>query len=239
MALLPMKTIRSTLAAVTLSALALPATAQVFTMDFDGAKPPAQGTGIAAAPGLPGQNAGSAVLGYYNGDPGFNRVGNQAWNTTFGSSALAIGSLQDPDGQGNFPTAHSGWWAVGSVASPSLQFDISPGLRITELAFWYNAGGAGSNPGVAVLAGNQLVFSASLDECTSPGSGGFCGWKQYSFDPGQLSGNLVTRVTLSGTPNKVVFDDIAVTAVPVPEPASYALMALGLMVVTAFGRRKR
>jgi hypothetical protein len=223
--------------ALALAALVLPAKAQVFTLDFDGKKPPSQGSGIAMAAGVPGQDFGSAILGFYNGDPEFNRLGNEAWNTTFGSGALAIGSLQ-AGGQGNFPTAHSGWYAAGTEGS-SFHFDVRPGLVISKLAFWYNAAGTGSAPGFALYSDGDLVAGPKdLDECVNP-TQGYCGWKEVPVTESDLAGQRVTRVVFLGTPGQVVFDDVSVTAVPVPEPASYALMALGLMVVTAFGRRKR
>jgi hypothetical protein len=231
------RTTRLAWGSLALAALALPARAQVFTLDFDGDKPPSQGFGIAVAPGVPGQDFGSAILGFYNGDPEFKRLGNEAWNTTFGPGALAIGSLQ-AGGQGNFPTAHSGWYAAGTEGS-SFHFDVRPGLMISKLSFWYNAAGRGSAPGFALFSDGDLVTGPKdLDECVSP-TQGYCGWKEVSVAASELAGQRVTRVVFLGTPGQVVFDDIAVTAVPVPEPASYALMALGLVAVTAFSRRKR
>lgn len=235
-----MKTDRLFWAALALGLLALPASAQVFTMDFDG---PGAG-GIAKAvpppalpPGTGDQAFGSAVLGYYDNDPGYERAGRQAWNSTFSPNALAIGSLQDPDGAGNFPTAHSGLYAVGTLDGTSFEFRVAKGLVIAELSFWYDAGGAGSNPGFVLYAGSDMVAAASLDECSNP-TQGFCGWKQKVVAPADLANQMITRVSFSGAANKVVFDDIAVTAVPVPEPSTYALMALGLSAFAALRRRR-
>lgn len=235
-----MNTLHRALAAAALAALVLPAAAQVFTIDFDG---PA-GAGIAKAvpppdlpPGTGDQFFGSALLGYYNGDPGYERDGRQTWNTTFSPTTLAIGSLQDPNGQGNFPKAHSGLYAAGTVSEPAFDMRVNPGLVVSSLSFWYSAGGTGSNPGLALYAGENLVASVSLHVCSRT-VGGFCEWEQYAVAPDQLAGQRITRVAFAGTPNKVVFDDVAVTAVPVPEPATYALMAFGLALVGAAVRRR-
>ena len=88
-----MKPISVALCALAGIAFSAPAAALDFMMDFDG---PSSFIIPSAAPdgGVLDPDIGSAVLGYYNGDPGpnppFPREGNQSWGTTFSSSALAV-----------------------------------------------------------------------------------------------------------------------------------------------------
>lgn len=231
-----MNTTRLAWAALALTVSSLPAAAQVFTMDFDG--PNDAGIALAVAPpDLPpgtDQTFGPAILGFYNGDPGYQRSGRQAWNATFSANAIAIRS-GDAGGPGNFDKANSGSYAVGTIDAPSFGFAITPGWVITRLSFWYNPDGSGTNPAVAVFSNGSFVFDMGLDV---PCSGGFCGWSNFEVPAASLAGKLVTSVQFSGAPNTLVFDDISVTAVPVPEPAGYALMALGLALVGAAARRR-
>lgn len=223
--------------ALALAAFSLPATAQVFKLDFDGEN----NAGIALAvapPDLPpgtSQTFGPAILGYYNDDPGYQRAGRQSWNTTFSSNANAIRS-EEAGGPGNFPTAKSGSYAVGTIGAPSFEFAVSAGRVITGLSFWYNADGSGVNPAVTVYSGGNSLFALGLDVACS---GGFCGWTNFEVPSASLAGKQVTRVQFSGTPNTLVFDDISVNAVPIPEPSTYALMALGLATIGSIRRRRR
>jgi hypothetical protein len=238
-----MNTTRFAGAALALASFALPASAQVFTIDFDGPG----NSGIALAVPPPGeslppgtdQTFGSAILGYYNGDVydgvAYGRPGHQPWNTGFSPNAIAIRS-EEAGGPGNFPTARSGSYAVGTIGATSFDFAVAPDRFITQLSFWYNADGSGVNPAVTVYSGGSSVFALGLDV---PCSGGFCGWTKFEVPAASLAGQHVTRVQFSGTPNTLVFDDVFVKAVPVPEPATYGQMALGLFALAAVARRRR
>lgn len=219
---------------------AAPAAADTFTIDFDGPN----GLGIAVAtppPALPAgvgdQSLGAAILGYYNDDPDYERKGRKAWMTTFTPDALAIGSAEDPNGSGNFPQAHSGLYAAGTEGT-SFALSINAGLYITHLSFWYNAGGSGSNPGVALYSMGNLVLTKGLDECTNP-SAGYCGWKEVGFSDTDLSGKVITGIAFSGAESKVVFDDITLSTSPIPEPSVHLLLLPGLLVLGIAARRSR
>jgi hypothetical protein len=235
---------RTTLATLALCCAASPALALDFTMDFDLiplANTPAESVGDF---GL-----GSEILGYYNDDPVFGRSGKQSFDVTFSAGALAINSRQDEDGAGNFDTAHSGLSALGTVASSEgVSFELSTGVSVSKLSFWYSAGGSGSNPSLQLFAGGTNVFSENLAICADPNlSDGFCAWAEYVLSDQVVAnlaaqGKLITKVTFGATANKVVFDDVSLvtaTGVPaIPEPSTYALMALGLALVAGAARRR-
>lgn len=223
-----MSPFRTAIAALALSGMAVPALALDFTMDFDGI-PVAVGD-----PPPPDQTFGSAVLGFYNNDPVYNRAGAQPWNVTFNFSALAIGSSAS-GGEGNFEEAHSGCCALGSVSEANFGFELTEGLMLTALAFYYNADGTGSNPAVRLFANGLSVYSQALDECSG---GGFCGWTPFKVPDDAFFGQLITRVEFSSTPNKVVFDDVSVSTAPIPEPSTYALMLLGMAALARMARRR-
>jgi hypothetical protein len=235
-----MKTISVALCALAGIAFSAPAAALDFMMDFDG---PSSFIIPSAAPdgGVLDPDIGSAVLGYYNGDPGpnppFPREGNQSWGTTFSSSALAVCSnLAGIDCQGNFSLPPSASSAVVAVAADSFYFEVSAGLRVTKLSFYYGADGTGSNPALALYAGGESVYTQPLTGCDQ---GGFCGWQEFTVSESELLGRLITKVEFLGTPNKVAFDNISVTTTPIPEPSTYALMLGGLALVAGMARRRR
>jgi len=217
--------------ALAITGLCTPAWALDFTMNFDNI-PVAM-----APPPPPSQGFGSAVLGYYDNDPVYNRAGAQAWDTTFSSNALAIGSLQDPNGQGNFATAHSGFSAVGMVVGSSFDLVVTDGLYVSALSLWYNVQ-PGSSTSLQLFSAGANVFSHALSECSVGGADGFCGWTQYVVPESALAGALITRAAFSGLPNTAVFDDIAMTTTPVPEPSTYAFMLLGLSALATLRRRR-
>ncbi len=229
-----MNCLRTAAAALAVAGLSLPAMALDFTMNFDDI-PPAFPSGSPIDPAF-----GSAVLGYYNNDPIFDRAGKQAWDTTFGADTVAICSFPSAGGdcQGNFATAHSGISAAGAIFGTEVAFAVSPGLQITQLSFWYDVT-INSRPSVQLVAGGSSVFAQPLEECTVPGSDGFCGWKQYTVLQSDIAGKLITGVIFEAAPNSAVFDDVFLSTSPIPEPSTYALMLLGLAGVAVAGRRRR
>jgi hypothetical protein len=236
-----MKSIPIVLCTLTCIAFSAPAAALDFTMNFDNI-PPA-GT---AAEG-PGSAFGSDILGYYNGDPGaaptFPRAGNQLWDVVFVPAALAIASAE-AGGFGNFDAAHSGSSASGSLAPDGVSFELTPGLYIAGMSFWYNAGGPGSDPAVHLYAGGVNVYSQALTLCAQTGGDGFCGWTEYQVS-GQVlqdfasNGQMITKVVLGSAANGTVYDDVFLSTAAIPEPSTYALLLGGLTLVVGMARRRR
>ncbi len=225
-----MKTFRLAFAALALAVVSAPATALDFTMDFDDI-PVAVGP-----PTPPDQTFGSAVLGFYNGDPVYGRTGSELWDVTFSDEALAIcASFDNEDCKGNFPTPPSGGSAVGSVSTSSFTFAVSPGLYVSRLSFYYTDAGSSSNPAVRLFSGGTELLTLALTPCP----GGFCEWKQFEVPQTALDGLPVTAVAFLGTANSVAFDSVSVTTTPIPEPSTYALMLGGLALLAGIARRRK
>ncbi|MBS0593387.1 MAG: PEP-CTERM sorting domain-containing protein [Rubrivivax sp.] len=227
---------------------ASPAWADKVTLDFDG--PDGKGIPVATKEGKPvqtqvvdGRVVGSAVLGYYNGDPGFGRDGSQKLGVTFSDQAIAICSKES--GQtgcyGNFGKPPSGIWAVGAVQDDAKSFDlwVDTGFAITELLFVYNDTGPSSAPGLQLFKDESLVQSTLLRPCATS----FCGWREYAS--GDLTDLGITRIAFVGRPNQVVFDNITLNTTrqepppPLPEPSTAALLALGLASMGWAARRRK
>lgn len=232
---------RTVLCSLACIAFSAPAAALSFTMNFDG--PPSALIIPSAYPegGLYDPDVGSAVLGYYNGDSGSNppfpREGSQSWNTVFSSSAVAVCSrTASIDCGGDFPATPSASGAVVAVDAESFYFEITGGLLVTQLSFYYGADGTGSEPGITLYSGSELIFVLELKGCEG---GGFCGWEKFTVPESELAGKAITKVEFFGAPNKVAFDDIFVTTTPIPEPSTYALALAGLALVAGTTRRRR
>ena len=220
---------RPVFAALALSIISVPASALSFVMDFDNIPE------AVAPPTPPNQNFGSAVLGFYNNDPVYNRTGKQANDVTFSDEALAICYRAAAQGcRGNFPKPPSGVSAVATESSSSFSFAVSQGLFVSKLSFYYTDAGTGSNPGVRLFSGGTELLTLALPPCPS----GFCAWKEFPVPQSALNGAPVTSVAFLGTANAVAFDSVSVTTTPIPEPSTYALMLGGMALLAGIARRR-
>lgn len=220
---------RLAFAALALAVVSAPASALEFTMNFDGI-PVAVGP-----PPPPSQAFGSAVLGFYNGDPVYGRAGAKLWDVTFSDEALALcSSALGEDCKGNFPAPPSGNSAVATVSSNSFSFVVSRGLYVSKLSFYYTDAGTGSNPAVRLFSDGTELLTLALVPCPA----GFCNWKQFVVPQDALAKAPVTSVAFLGTPNTVAFDSVSVTTTPIPEPSTYALMLGGLALLAGIARRR-
>lgn len=220
---------RLVFSALALGSFSASASALSFVMDFDNI-PVAVGP-----PTPPDQVFGSAVLGYYNNDPFYNRTGRQDWDVTFSDEALAICyRAAGRTCRGNFPPPPSGVSAVASESSSSFSFFVSQDLFVSKLSFYYTDAGTGSNPGVRLFSRGTELLTLALTPCPS----GFCAWKEFVVPQNALDGAPVTSVAFLGTANAVAFDSISVTTTPIPEPSTYALMLGGMALLAGIARRR-
>jgi PEP-CTERM motif len=232
-----MNQLRNALFSAACIAVAAPAVAgQVFTMTFDDIPKAVAGQG---QPTPPDQEFGSAVLGFYNGDPVYKRDGNRPWNTTFGTNALAICEVSANDDTsclGQVPPSPSGGSYVGTVVDKPIEFTLTD-VFLSNLSFYYFIAAQNADVVVELFAGSDRVIAIPLARCE-----GICDWREFKGLGESLDGgDKVTRVQFQSTQNSAVFDNITVTTsggIAIPEPSTYALMAMGLVMLAGITRRR-
>lgn len=228
---------RLAIAALVSCAACGPSLAKDFTLDFDNI-PPAGTAAEGANSGL-----GAEILAYYDGDAPYDRARPPfLYDVVVDGGTLAINSLRDPDGAGNFLDAHSGLSAAGSVSASAFGFRLGTGVTLAGFSVFYNAS-LGSNPSIDLFSSGSFVSGTQFDLSTcEPSEDAFCGWTEFTISAADLSGQAIDQVRFSGAPNRFVIDDATLSTVtsttPIPEPSTYALMALGLASI-AFARRRR
>ncbi|MBS0631912.1 MAG: PEP-CTERM sorting domain-containing protein [Verrucomicrobia bacterium] len=170
------------------------------------------------------------VRDYYNGGAGGNL------GISFLTGALAVVSDQS-GGTGNFDAGSSGSNVIAFVNSQSATMNVISGFS-TGFSFYYAAFGPGS---VAVYSGPDAtgtVLGTFTLARTVFGSR-ILGWEMT----GVSFAGTAYSVSFGGAAGSIGFDDItigsATPGAPVPEPATYALVA-GVMALagTVVWRRR-
>ena len=227
-----MKNLRSALICAASLVSSLPAMAgQTFTMTFNG-------IAKAVGAGAPDQQFGSAVLGFYNGDPVYNRDGAQNFGVTFTDNALAIcPSDVAEDCKGTPPASPKGGSYVGTVNSESFDFTLAgDGLHLSDLNFYYYIFAENAAPSVRLFSGSKFI------EVKLPVAEGLFKWTLFAgLVPPLDEDDKVTSVQFLAKTNSVVFDQITVTTTTggsVPEPSGYALLGTGLALLAGVSRRR-
>lgn len=173
-------------------------------------------------------------------DANWTLVGGTAWNGgSNGSFPLAGNWLAE--------NATSRWLTPTANAGTSLD-PTADGFYTFQLRFDLT----GFQPGTASFAGrfaaDNLVSAATLNGAaiTRGGAGGFGSWTNFSSGPavfvnGQNTLNFTLRnlALSSGNPAGLRVEFLSSSVIPVPEPASWAMLITGFGLVGAAARRRR
>jgi hypothetical protein len=201
------------------------------------------------------------VWEFYNG--GYSRsqdgstnlvLGPSNYNVSFTQAALAFRSITEGMGTGNFGPRYLGTQSgpeLTDVGIAALSFTIeTPVLNYAS----------GFDVGLSFYYASQSIVTVTLyeglDASGAPvGTGTFSGTPTCDFDDNsncawalatiQAQG-IARSVKLEGVGRQTLFDNVTFGsltpidgAIPVPEPGTYALMALGLAGVAWASRRRR
>lgn len=215
--------------------LATPIFAQVIVLDFEGAGNSAQ------------------LLGFYNGGADSRGLSGTNYGIQFGSNALALRD-KDVGGSGNFANEPSPDTVMFFMTGSAI-LNYEPGFD-TGFSFFYSAKYAASVRVYDNLNGSgNLLASIDLlpqytENCTGDPTGTYCNWTPIgaSFD------GIAKSVDFGGTVLHTGYDNVTfgsvipggaeqkfalqTLAMPLPEPATWALLTLGLMGLSSFQRCK-
>lgn len=215
-----------TIAASALLAASSAANADVIVLDFEGV------------------GDGAAINEFYNG--GTDSLGNSGvdYDISFGSNALGIIDA-DAGGGGNIANEPSPD-AVMFFLTGTAILNYMPGFD-TGFSFFYSSSTAaqvfvydGLNATGNVLA--TLNLSAQFnDNCVGDPNGQFCNWTAV----GATFAGTALSIDFGGTVNQTAYDDVTFGSAvagenpgEIPEPAGYALLALGLGLLAKSRKRK-
>lgn len=182
-----------------------------------------------------GTTSFQSVADYYNGgSDGAGQAGGSNFGLSFTGAALALRNDALGPYFSNAPTPGTVMFASDATAA----LNVAQGF-IGELSFYYSAltsslntvtvfsGLNGTGP---VLGSINLAANAQQGGCAdSP----LCNWQRVALS----FGGTARSVGFGGNAGNVAFDNIAIT--PIPEPASYALLLLGLAGMAGLARARR
>ncbi len=198
-------------------AITLPAFADVVYLDFEGI------------------GDFNPVGDYYNGGGGTN------YGVSFSEATLALVD-SDAGGSGNFANEPSADTIMFFLDANNAVLNVAAGFD-TGFSFYYSSSTAASVTvydglnGTGNVLGTLALTAQGFDNCGGDPSGDFCNWTAV----GVAFAGTAKSIDFGGTANQTGFDNITFGSdVPViPEPSTYALMALGLAGIGFVARRRR
>ena len=218
-----MKFIKSAFAAAAIAAVMAPASAAV-VLDFEGV----------------GNFA--AINNFYNG--GTDSLGNSGTNYGIAFSTATLGIIDaDAGGGGNFANEPSPSTIMFFLDANNAVLNAAAGFT-TGFSFFYTSSTAASvNVWSGLNATGTLLGTLNLNaqfngnNCVGDPSGGFCNWTAVGVG---FSGTAMS-IDFGGTANQTGFDDITFGSVTpgIPEPSTYAMLALGLAGIGFVARRRK
>jgi len=176
----------------------------------------------------------ASVADYYNGGTDSAGASGTDLGVSFTGAALALANDELGPYFSNAPTPGTVMFATDS----SAVMNFAKGF-VDEVSFYYSALNSaldvvtvysGLNGTGNVLGSFSLSGNAQLGGCSDSA---FCNWQRLAL----TFAGVGQSISFGGEPGNVAYDNISVTAVP--EPGTYALMALGLAGVMVAVRRQR
>ena len=185
----------------------------------------------------------SNINNFYNG--GTDSTGHSGVNYGVSFAGDARGIIDsDKGGTGNFANAPSGI-TVLFFLSESAVLNFAAGFD-TGFSFFYSSSGAavvdvysGINKTGTKLASLNLASNFDNGGCVGDPTGAYCHWDAI----GVSFAGIAKSIDFGGTANFVAYDNVtfgSATPVPgIPEPSTYAMLALGLAGVGFVARRRK
>ncbi len=178
------------------------------------------------------------VGNYYNGSGGPN------YGVSFSPATLALVDL-DAGGDGNFANEPSPNTVMFFLEADNAILDFATGFDTgfsfyysssTEAAvtIWSDVGGTGT------LLGTLNLLAQGFDNCSGDPNGDFCNWTAVgvTFEGTARSINFGGTANYTGYDNITFGSEIPGGGTEAPEPASLALLGLGLAGLGLVRRRK-
>ena len=222
-----MKFIKTAVAAASLVAAMAPAMAAVVVLNFEGV------------------GNGANINNFYNG--GTDSLGNSGTNHGVAFSTATLGLVDfDAGGGGNFANEPSPNTIMFFLDANNAVLNVAAGFT-TGFSFFYTSATAASvtvwdGLGATgnILGSLNLTAQFNGNNCGGDPSGQFCNWSPV----GVAFGGTAMSIDFGGTANRTGFDDITFGSKdpgppPIPEPSTYALMALGLAGIGFVARRRK
>jgi hypothetical protein len=212
------------ISAIALAGAATAANSAVITLDFEGV----------------GNTA--AILDFYNG--GTDSQGNSGTNYGIDFSPNTLGIIDsDAGGSGNIANEPSPDTVMFWLDDTDAIMNVAAGFD-TGFSFFYSSAQAAS---VRVFDGldatGNLLGQIDLvpqfnDNCVGDPNGQYCNWTPI----GVAFAGTARSIDFGGTANQVAYDNVTFGSddpTDVPEPATIALLGLGVLGIGAQRRRAR